>query len=486
MDRHWRRLRLGIVVGDVVAVVAAYRVVSGLRVLSGNVSVGGLAFSSYNIVTSGMVAVILVLGWALGAYRREALLGGNRVYPLLLAVATYAVVVRMVLGVVLATSPLVSRSWLLASWVASVVFLSASRLLWRQVGLAWQRSGKLARRVLIAGANQQGIAVAQQLRDQARHGSQLLGFLDDYQRPGTEVISGVHVVGHPSAVLQVARALKADEVIIIAGGLSWESQRLLAELVTRPDAPIEAHISPTFYDLLTTSADLSHIAYVPIITLHRARLSGVNALVKALVDMVLSGVLLLILSPAFAFWRVRAWMLGVPMLYQVPVLGFAGQTFDVVGLNSRLVRSPVLARLPALWNVFCRDLSLVGPRPIRAQELPVHERWLANFFAMRPGLSGLWRIRPGQATTEERVALDLFYIRNYTLSLDVQILLTTSRQLARRAFGMKYELGRWLSVASPTNAQSARRETVAVPTALPAMPFAPPLRSHAGDAEVRS
>src|SRR5260370_41544506 len=138
----------------------------------------------------------------------------------------------------------------------------------------------MVRKVIIAGANQQGIAVARQLNDPARHGTIVLGFLDDYQRPGTEVLPRLTVLGHPESVLEQARAAGADEVIIIAGALAWESQRQLAELVTRSDSPLEARISPTYYDLLTTSAELSHIAYVPMLKLTHTRLSGIDDFAK--------------------------------------------------------------------------------------------------------------------------------------------------------------------------------------------------------------
>jgi lipopolysaccharide/colanic/teichoic acid biosynthesis glycosyltransferase len=324
-----------------------------------------------------------------------------------------------------------------------VVLMTLSRLLWRQVALRWLAMGYLVRNVLIAGANQHGIAVAAQLHSPQRHGRRVVGFLDDYQRPGTEVLPGLYVVGHPGGVLESAKETGADEVIIIAGALSWESQRHLAELVTRPDFPLSARISPTFYDLLTTSAELSHVAYVPMLTLLRTRISGLNAAAKGLLDLVVAATLLGALIPLWSFWRVLAWMRGVPMLKQEEVLGFGGHRFEVVGLSRALTRSPVLARLPALWNVLWQDLSLVGPRPIRASEVGEHDRWLANLIAMRPGLTGLWRLRTGELAFEERVALDLYYVRNYTLSLDAQILFNTGRLLWRRLLHGTAELARW-------------------------------------------
>ena len=131
------------------------------------------------------------------------------------------------------------------------------------------------------------------------------------------------------------------------------------------------------------------------------------------------------------------------MLERRPVLGVKGKPFDVVGLNHRLTQSAVAARLPALWNVLRRDLSLVGPRPIPLAELPAHERWLANLFAMRPGLSGLWRLRGRDLPVEERVALDLYYVRNYTIALDLNLMLHTVRELGRRLQGQEDGLARW-------------------------------------------
>ena len=281
------------------------------------------------------------------------------------------------------------------------------------------------------------------MHDPLRHGTVVVGFLDDYQRPGTEVLPGLAIVGHPSSAREKASELRADEIVIILGGLAWESQRQLAELVTRPDSPVEGRISATFYDLLTTSAELSHVAYVPMLSLNRNRLSGLNAATKRFLDQSISGALLLFLAPLFVYWRLKAWLRDSPMLEFQTVVGAYGRPFRLAGLREGLTGSPVLARLPALWNVFCQDLSLVGPRPIRAEELPSHEKWRANLFALRSGLTGLWRLRDRDLGVEERVALDVYYVRNCAFTLDLQILYQTGRELIRRSMGRRSLLARW-------------------------------------------
>jgi lipopolysaccharide/colanic/teichoic acid biosynthesis glycosyltransferase len=375
-------------------------------------------------------------------------MGGHRVYPVIITVATYGVVALIILSYFVGGPPLVSRLWLVSSWTFAVLGLCSNRLLWRRLALRWRNRGMLTRRVLIAGANRHGIAVAEQLSAPRRREVSVLGFLDDYQRPGTEMVPGIRVLGHPTSVLDVAKAQSAEEVIIIAGALAWESQQHLAELVTRPDSPIVAHISPTYYDLLTTSAELSHVAYIPVLTLHRTRLSGMNAFVKTCMDRVLSIMALVFAMPLLAWWKWRATQRGIPLLISDRAFGMCAQEIVVYGLNPDLGVSAVLGRLPALVNVLRGDLSLVGPCPVRGGEQSRYERWLTNLLSMRPGLTGLWRFRSEDLPVDERVALDLYYIRNYTFALDVQILLNTFRQLARRFFGVEDELTRWI-ISSP-------------------------------------
>lgn len=475
MDRYWRRLRIGLILSDGLAVVAAYSLVTAARFGVPALLPTGARVPVYPALILGVALLTLGLGSQFGVYRRWALVGGHRVYALLLTIATYGVVVVVLLSYFVPASPFIARGWLAGSWVLSVALLMGSRLAWRQVALRWRRQGLLLRRVLIAGANQQGIAVAHQLNNPHQHGTQVLGFLDDYQRPGTDVVDGLKVVGHPTAVLEKARELAADEVIVIAGALAWDSQRMLAEMVTRPDAPIEARISPTYYDLLTTSAELSETAYVPMLTLRRTRLSGLNAGIKSVADRLVSASLLLLLVPAWIYWWLKARLKGTPMLQKEPVLGFEGQPFDVMALSSAVTDSPVSARLPALWNVWRRDLSLVGPRPIHATEVSSHERWLANLVAMRPGLTGFWRLRGENLPLEERVALDLYYVRNYTPNLDFQILFNTGKQLIRRSLGKEDGLARWNGVPFESGRRPPDAGRVAPPAgADPVRPATPP------------
>ena len=463
MVSAWQRLRAGVIIGDLVAVFLAYSAAAALRFGVGVWPWLVTPSRQFQLLALGTAAITFFLTWQFRLYRRSALFGGHQVYPVILTVATYSVIALIILSYFVGGPPLVSRLWLVSSWAFAVVALSVNRLLWRRLALRWRDDGVLRRRVLIAGANRHGIAVAQQLLANRPREVDVLGFLDDYQRPGTELVPGIPVLGHPACALEVAKAVRADEAIIIAGALAWESQQNLAELVTRPDAPLTAHISPTYYDLLTTSAELNHLAYVPVLTLHRTRLSGLNAVVKNCMDRVIALLGLAVAAPLFAWWKLRARRERVKMIMTDSAFGMCAEEVAVFGLNPRLQVSPVFGRLPALINVLTGDLSLVGPRPVRAGEQSQYDRWLTNLLTMRPGLTGLWRFRSQDMPVGERVALDLYYIRNYTFAMDLQILINTSRQLARRFVGLDDELARWTDAASskpvPLSAHTISLET---------------------------
>ena len=96
----------------------------------------------------------------------------------------------------------------------------------------------------------------------------------------------------------------------------------------------------------------------------------------------------------------------------------------------RLLRRFSLDELPQLWNVLCGDMSLVGPRPIVAAEVAAYGEAFSLYTRVRPGLTGLWQISGRNAIAfDERVELDAFYVRNWSVWLDLFILLRTGRAI---------------------------------------------------------
>ncbi|MGE3343045.1 MAG: sugar transferase [Vicinamibacterales bacterium] len=161
--------------------------------------------------------------------------------------------------------------------------------------------------------------------------------------------------------------------------------------------------------------------------------------VKRLIDAVVSATLLLLLSPLMGafllLYRLR--YPGVRAFKPQPIVGLKGRTFTAYTLNTSVqppTRAAVLCRdLPLLWSVLRGDMSLVGPRPALGSELERYEHWHRRKLCVKPGLTCLWQLRGRHRarTLDEWVRLDLEYIDNWSLWLDVRILCRTAWLLLR-------------------------------------------------------
>jgi lipopolysaccharide/colanic/teichoic acid biosynthesis glycosyltransferase len=99
----------------------------------------------------------------------------------------------------------------------------------------------------------------------------------------------------------------------------------------------------------------------------------------------------------------------------------------------KILRKTSLDELPQLINVLRREMSLVGPRIITPAEVEKYEKWDLNLMTVRPGLTGLWQVSGrSDVTYEERVRLDMHYIRNWSIWLDIQLLVQTIPAVLRR------------------------------------------------------
>jgi Undecaprenyl-phosphate galactose phosphotransferase WbaP len=208
------------------------------------------------------------------------------------------------------------------------------------------------------------------------------------------------------------------------------------------------------------------VGSVPMVSVNRVRLTGMNVIAKAILDYIGATVGLICLLPVFAAIAIIMKRTDPgPIFYRRRVVGVGGKEFDAfkfrtMVVNSKEVLEEVLARdpeareewekyfklkndpritkigaflrktsvdeLPQLINVLRGEMSLVGPRMITMEEVEKYGKWGLNLHTVKPGITGLWQTSGrSELTYEERVRLDMRYIRNYSIWLDIQILVQT-------------------------------------------------------------
>jgi lipopolysaccharide/colanic/teichoic acid biosynthesis glycosyltransferase len=471
-DRQWAVLIGALLILDALVVYGSLSLAYVVRITS-----GVLAYSSahdpvaYRWFTLASIPVWLAIFALFGLYRRDNLLGGLHEYQQVLGACTSGVMIIIMVTFFWRNEVQLSRGWLLLAWGLSCFLLAAERFLVRRAAYLLRRRGWLTARVLIAGANDQGCAIARQWLRNPTSGMAVVGFVDDFKPVGTPVADGLQVLGRPSALDEIVRQTGAQEVVVVSHAVAWET---FEEIIGRSSSrnSYTVRLSPGFYETLASGLAVTNKTFVPLFTVDEARLVGMDAWLKRLLDHGLGLLLTLLASPVMAAIAVglRLSRPG-PVLDRYPTVGQGRTVFTMYkfcdpvtwtadehaplppqawgepgsprsrgagGAESGLWLERFLARsgldkLPQLFNVLAGQMSLVGPRPRVLGASDDDPSTAYNFQAIKPGLIGPWVVSSSWASGDEAQD-ELYYVRNWTIWLDLQILVQTVLALFTSAF----------------------------------------------------
>ena len=343
-----------------------------------------------------------------------------------------------------------SRTLILLVLGLSVITVGGGRFAIRRVVRFLRRRGHLISRAVIVGLGASGLAFARHF-EQARHsGVKIVGFVDDFLASGTPVLGDLKVLGPPSALDDILEETGAHEVIIVPTATAWESFQDLIRRISSMNG-YTVRLAPGSSDLLATTMRAHQLASIPMLTVERVRITGLDRVLKSVLDY---GIALLLLPYAALVLLVAGAALrasGVRAFRRVRIVGRAGAVFTALVLNTsearpavqRLVRRVAADHLPQYLSVLLGRMSIVGPRPILVEQRLSHATWLPSLLTVKPGMTGPWLVRPAPSLEDEMDA-SLFYIRNYTIWLDVEVLLRSALRLVPangRAEGKKEEEG---------------------------------------------
>jgi len=372
---------------------------------------------------------------ALRLYDLDTVLEDSQEYATVATGCTYGILLLIVCSTLVGNRGL-ALPWLFVGWVGSVLGAGGGRFLMRRVARAMRRRGHLMASALIVGADEQGRAIARQLKSEADSGLRVMGFVDDFLPSGTPVQDGLRVLGHPGALSSLVAEHHIAEIVVVPGAMAWESFQQILEQLTIGDGP-RIRLSPGYYDLLATTPRVAHRNFVPLFVVDSARLSGFDGLLKASVDYGLGTVFLILSVPVTLSIILILTVRRQPVFITQEFLGIGGRTFRAQIFcykSAGWLGVTGLHRLPLLWSVILGQMSLVGPRPILAGERDHYRRWLPSLASVKPGITGPWAVVP-VASLEEEMRAVLYYIRNWTIWLDLQILTQTALVILRRRWG---------------------------------------------------
>ena len=419
---------------------------------------GPIDLVTYSRIVVGLLPALLLIFAVFQLYNPHYLFGGLKEYIQVFNAVTCGAVVVMGYSFFLREDILVSRGWLGIAWAFGLILVGGERFALRRVLYALRRRGHLLSPTVIVGANAEGKALAEQLRDWRTSGLYIAGFCDDDCLPGVVVENGFHNLGGLEDLEQIVKERGVEEIIIAPTALSREQLLgLFRDFTTRPG--VNLRFSTGLFEMMTTGVRVQELAYVPLIEINESRISGIDSVLKAALDYSLSLVGMIVALPVIgllALW-VRLDSPG-PAIYRRRVMGVNGVAFDAFKLRTmhlngeailanypekleelqrehkikddprvtragRFIRKFSLDELPQVFNVLLGQMSLVGPRMISPPEMQEYGKWGMNLLTVKPGITGLWQVSGrSDVAYEERVRLDMYYIRNWTIWLDLYLL----------------------------------------------------------------
>lgn len=343
-----------------------------------------------------------------------------------------------------------------------LVLLSLSG--YRTVLRFWHRVRRLnsssVARILVVGAGVVGHNLIKEFQRQQWPGVEFVGFLDDNRDKG-DGVRGLPILGTLDDASEVVREYRVDEVIIALPPRAHP--RLINLLALLQVTPVRVRVVPDYFDLAFFGATtVETLGNIPLIGLRDPAIDGFQRLIKRLIDMAASALGLLVLSPLLLATALAIKLEdNGPVFYRAERAGENGKPFRMLKFRSmvvgadklqpvvnrveaggqvihktkddprvthvgRFIRRTSIDELPQLWNVLIGEMSLVGPRPELPWLVEHYEPWQRKRFAVPQGITGWWQVngrsdKPMHMHSEE----DLYYIQNYSLWLDIEILWKT-------------------------------------------------------------
>ena len=456
-----RRLRQIVVLGDVVALLAAAAVVLAVAALLGAAD-AKLAAALVGAAVSGVVAI-----------RTQGLWDGHRSSVRSLELAGLVRTAAVVAASALLLDRLLTLDVALVAAAGIGVIGLVSLVAWRSGLRMWvatcRANGRFVQRTLVIGTDRRAAELVRLGQVHPEAGVQYVGVAGS--RFEAEAAGIAHLwVGEIADVTELLDGTSSiDRVVVCSGAVGSFELTSLLELEQRggPEVVVHAGLPGIDASRITVSA----VANEALLRVAPSTPSLAGRFVKRAFDIVVAGALLLVAAPVFALVAILVKREdGGPVLFRQERVGQSGVSFNMVKFRTMVVdaearlaavqadnqrsgplfklavdprvtrighilRRTSLDELPQLLNVLKGEMSLVGPRPALQREVDEFPAELHARHQVRPGITGLWQVEArDNPAFDAYQRLDLFYVANTSLLLDVAVLLGTAEQMLLRPF----------------------------------------------------
>jgi exopolysaccharide biosynthesis polyprenyl glycosylphosphotransferase len=359
----------------------------------------------------------------------------------------------------------ISRMLVVLLIATAIVSLSVRRIMWRRARFRQYERGLETRNVVILGTNHLSNALGQHIEKDYRLGYRLRGYIIAPDCTASREVRSEQILGGIDRIRQLTRQHFIDEIVIAEPCPTEQAIRLVEEA---RELDVDIRAISGFYSELTANWQTEYLGVFPVVSLHRRDPRTVALVLKRGVDIVLSLLALVVMSPVMLAVALVVWLEGDgKIIYVSERIGRRGRVFPcfkfrtmvkdaeelkmgIAALNERdgilfkvtndpritrvgrVLRKYSLDELPQFFNVLRGEMSMVGPRPPIASEVEKYELEHFRRLEVLPGLTGLWQVQARQDSSFAKyIALDTSYVENWSFWLDLKILVRTADVVLR-------------------------------------------------------
>ena len=450
-----------LVIGDLLALNLSFVLAYFLRY---TLEVGGeipgefdVSYTDYIPVQMAMTCILLLTFLLKGMYRMPRGVSWVKELSAVLS-ATSVGIMLLFAAVSMDRYPASSRALFVYLWLLGVVAVATARTIHRLLVMTLRRRGVGAKRVLVVGGNNAlGRRIMHSIATERSAAAQVVGFVDLEQG---DDFGRFRFLGTIKDIPFLVNDLGIDEIVIALPAASHEQMLRIMDHCRHKG--VSFRVVPDLYQLRLNRVDVDSVNGIPLIAVSESRIRGWNLLIKRAMDVVASVLCLTLFSPLLLLVGLAIKLDSPgPVLFRQIRVGKNGSPFTLYKFRSmrqdaeqqldqlwemneasgplfkmrddprvtrlgRLLRRTSVDEFPQMINVLKGEMSLVGPRPPLPSEVEKYEEWHLRRLEVAPGLTCLWQVSGrSEIPFDEMVMLDIYYIENWSLGLDLSILLRT-------------------------------------------------------------
>lgn len=417
-------------------------------------SVRSLSFEWYMLALIPLIPAYLILYYAFGLYTPKRVQGRRLEFSNVVKANTVGMLLFIGILFVVLKEINFSRSMLFIFYILNIVLDETVRMVIRYILRKIRKKGLNQKHILLVGYSRAAEEYIDRILQNPQWGYRVRGILDDNVKAGT-TYKGIKVLGRIANLMVILPENRLDEIAITLG-LS-EYYRLEEIVALCEKSGVHTKFIPDYNNIIPTKPYTEDLLGLPVINIRYVPLTNTfNMVLKRLMDIGGSIFAIILFSPVMLLAAILVKLTSPgPLIYKQERVGLHNRTFLMYKFRSmevqpkeeekkawtvkndprvtgigKFMRRTSIDELPQLFNILKGDMSLVGPRPERPffvekfrEEIP---RYMVK-HQVRPGLTGWAQVNGyrGDTSIRKRIDYDLYYIENWTLGLDVKILIMT-------------------------------------------------------------